>query len=339
MSGRLDWWRIPPKFWSTLANTGVTPAALIRQAGLPDDVYLDPSALISTSDGFRLWKGIETLTADPIIGLRLLQSANDHGRDATFLAALHAPTFRHALMNMIRFKRFYTPIELQCREAAGLCYLTRFWPTTGDHEPDVSVDYSFAEVVGIGRIGTGEQVNAHRVEFRRRGPVIPFYDDFFGCRVRYGARRDLIVLHSRDLDRSFVTADPDLHAVVTAGLEASIRGRTTARSVSEQVKSELRARIEHGDGQIDPIARSLGVSSRTLQRRIEAEGSTFRQLANTTKHEVALELLAARQLRIKEIAAKLGFQDTTSFHRAFVAWEGTSPALWTARAGNASTRG
>ena len=81
------------------------------------------------------------------------------------------------------------------------------------------------------------------------------------------------------------------------------------------------------------------MSSRTLQRRIEAEGSTFRQLANTTKHEVALELLAARQLRIKEIAAKLGFQDTTSFHRAFVAWEGTSPALWTARAGNASTRG
>ncbi|WP_294190221.1 AraC family transcriptional regulator [uncultured Sphingomonas sp.] len=338
MSRKLDWWRIPPKFWASLTNTGVTPAALVKQAGLPDDVYLDPTVLISTADGFRLWKGIETLTADPIIGLRLLQSANEHGRDATFLAALHAPTYRHALTNMIRFKRFYTPIELQCREAAGLCFITRSWSTTGDHEPDVSVDYSLAEIVGIGRIGTGEQVNAQRVEFRRRGPVIPFYEEFFGCRVRYGARRDLIVLQSRDLDRPFLTADADLHAIVTAGLEASIRHRTNARSVSEQVKSELRARIGQADSQVDAISRSLGVSSRTLQRRIEAEGSTFRQLVNTTKHEGALELLAAGHLRIKEIAAQLGFQDTTSFHRAFVTWEGTSPALWAARAGKRQER-
>ncbi len=328
MTGKLDWWRLPAKLWMTLEQIGVTATTLVGHAGLSDELHQDSRTLISTRDGFRLWRSVEHLAADPIVALRMLQSANEHGRDATFLAAYHAATYRDALNNMARFKNYYTPVQIAFRESAGLAYATRFWPTTHDEEPDISVDYSFAEFVGIGRLGTGQHLSPVRIEFRRRGPAIAFYEDYFGCRIRYGAPADLLVLKSADLDRPFLSSDPDLLNVITLGLHATMNTRRAHRSITQQVASEIRHRLGHDTTDIEGIAQALGLSRRTLQRRIEEEGSSFRELISAGKREVAIELLAGKQLKIKEVAAKVGFQDTASFTRAFYQWEGTTPASW-----------
>ena len=73
---------------------------------------------------------------------------------------------------------------------------------------------------------------------------------------------------------------------------------------------------------------SLGMSERTLQRRITDEGTNFRDLLDGTRADMGRILLADPASEIDEVACLLGYQDTRSFSRAFRTWEGVTPALW-----------
>ena len=78
------------------------------------------------------------------------------------------------------------------------------------------------------------------------------------------------------------------------------------------------------------VAKELGMSDRTLQRRITDEGSTFRQLLNETRHELTRQYLVDPEVEISEAAFLVGYEDPNSFYRAFRSWEGTTPAEWRA---------
>jgi len=83
---------------------------------------------------------------------------------------------------------------------------------------------------------------------------------------------------------------------------------------------------------VDRVARNLGVSSRTLQRRLEASRMTFRELAGEVRLEVAARLLKAGDLNVAEIAARLGYSSHGSFTRAFSRWTGEAPSRFRTRA-------
>ncbi|MBL9056932.1 MAG: helix-turn-helix transcriptional regulator, partial [Rhodobacteraceae bacterium] len=78
-------------------------------------------------------------------------------------------------------------------------------------------------------------------------------------------------------------------------------------------------------------ARELGLSERTLQRRITEQGASYRGLLDEARQELGRHLLADGQNGIDEIAFLLGFQDTSSFYRAFRSWEGVTPSQWRSR--------
>jgi AraC-like DNA-binding protein len=76
------------------------------------------------------------------------------------------------------------------------------------------------------------------------------------------------------------------------------------------------------------VAKELGMSERTLQRRITEEGMTFRQLLNDTRKELIREYLSDDSVEITDAAFLVGFENTNSFYRAFRSWEGKTPAEW-----------
>jgi AraC-like DNA-binding protein len=76
------------------------------------------------------------------------------------------------------------------------------------------------------------------------------------------------------------------------------------------------------------VAKELGMSARTLQRRITDEGATFRQLLLEARQELARQYLTQSSIEITEAAYLLGYDDANSFHRAFKTWEGTTPGHW-----------
>ncbi|WP_277749301.1 helix-turn-helix transcriptional regulator [Solirhodobacter olei] len=94
------------------------------------------------------------------------------------------------------------------------------------------------------------------------------------------------------------------------------------------MKVLIRRRIASGKPDIAEVARELGMSERTLQRRITEHGTSYRALLDEARRDLGRRLPSDGQNGIDEIAFLLGFQDTSSFYRAFRAWEGVTPAQW-----------
>ena len=122
----------------------------------------------------------------------------------------------------------------------------------------------------------------------------------------------------------------------------TIEGRTNARQAARSAVStpapppagsfrrEVEGRIEIslplGEIRIDSVARALGVSRKTLYRRLKAEGATFEQLLDRLRHRLAWRYLTEHRMAVKEAAWRLGFSDPAAFSRAFKRWTGLSPA-------------
>jgi AraC-like DNA-binding protein len=160
---------------------------------------------------------------------------------------------------------------------------------------------------------------------RERGGT---HEAYFSCPVNFGASRNAIVLHSEDLDRPFVTYNAEFLEMVQSALEKKARGCQEETSASEQVKWLLKQMLAGGRPDITDVARELRLSVRTLQRRIDEEGTTFRDLLLAVRQELVRKYFAQPGIQINEVAFQLGYEDTNSFYRAFRNWEGTTPSQW-----------
>src|SRR5580658_4261204 len=109
-------------------------------------------------------------------------------------------------------------------------------------------------------------------------------------------------------------------------------------SISEQVKWILKRLLAGSRPEISAVARELGLSDRTLQRRIIDDGANFRQLLLEARQELAHEYLSRPEMDVTEVAFLLGYEDSNSFYRAFRTWEGTTPSQLRAALRRSETR-
>lgn len=121
---------------------------------------------------------------------------------------------------------------------------------------------------------------------------------------------------------------PEFLDLVTPGLAAAFAEIHEGHTIADRVKSVLKRSLASGRPEVAHVARDLGMSERTLQRRITGEATTFRVLLSDARRELSQQLLADPAIHIDEVTYLLGYQDTTSFYRAFKDWAGVSPGEW-----------
>jgi AraC-like DNA-binding protein len=137
------------------------------------------------------------------------------------------------------------------------------------------------------------------------------------------------VCHSDiDLDQPFVTHNEELLKAIGAQLETELQERNASTDVGDQVKHTLKRSLAGKRPTLPHIARELGMSVRTLQRRLTDARMNFQQLVEDTRRELARHYLKHSAVELNEAAFLLGYEDANSFFRAFHLWEGTSPGEW-----------
>ena len=325
---QIDRSKVPQAFWHLADHFGVRPAALLRQARLPATLHLGGPAFVTTAQYFALMRGLEELTGDPSLGIRMVREVDTAVHPPSSLAAFYARDYRDGLARLARFKRLCTPEQLQIAEAGGEASITMHWPFATGPEPAISADITFASLIELGRRATGKAIVPRRVEFARPEPADTAHVNYFGCAIRTGAPRNLLVLDAADLDRPFPGHNPEMLDMLTPALSAALGELEAQSSITEQVKVVLKRSLASGQPGLSDVARQLGMSDRTLQRRITQEGSTFRDLLAEARRNLSRHLLTDPAIDIDEVACLLGYQDTTSFYRAFREWEGMPPARW-----------
>ncbi len=327
----LSLFRVSTTLPRKLEELGVSPAFVLRRAGLPPGLFDQEKILLTTEEFFALYRGLAEASGDPAIGLKLGTEDRVERYDPITLAAVSARSLRDALQRLARYKQLTCPEALDVVERGDECRVQFRWLLAEETEPPVLVDLCFAAVVRLAHRGTGALVNPKRLEFRGATRNRETYEAHFRCPARFNGRRNTIVFRKADLDRPFITHNADLFAAVAPQLEAELAQALASKTISEQVKGVLKRLLAGRRPGIEDVASELRVSSRTLQRRLTEAGVTFQQLMQEARRELARHYLKHSSLELNQTAYLLGYEDAHSFFRAFHGWEGSSPGEWRAR--------
>ena len=320
--------RVSGSTFVKLEELGVRASAVLRRAGLPQGFIDQPRVLLKTEELFALWRAIGEVSANPAIGLLLGTETKTERFHPIGLAALSTENFGSAIDQMARYKQLTCPEEiLQERDDEEWSIQFR-WLLADEIEPPVLNECCFAWVLSIARHGTGMRLSPLRVEFVQPRAQVKTMERHFACPVVCGAARNAIVFRAADAQRPFVTRNAELLGMLAPQFEAELRQENGDENFIERVRVAIQQKLAGRRPNIEDIADALHISSRTLQRRLQEEGASFQRVLEEARHQLARHYLNNSVLELNEAAYLLGYEDSSSFVRAFRTWEGIPPARW-----------
>jgi AraC-like DNA-binding protein len=148
----------------------------------------------------------------------------------------------------------------------------------------------------------------------------------FRCPVQFEWPANELSFAATWLSVPLATADANLCAVLDRHLSDLLARMPSSQAFSHDVRRRLWRAYRSGVVRLPRLAKSLGVSERTLQRRLHDEGTSLQELAESVRYELSLTLLRDLRLSLSEIAQRLGYASQAAFSRAFRRWRGVSPA-------------
>jgi AraC-like DNA-binding protein len=275
---------------------------------------------------------VEEESADAGLGLRIGVEVLPDEENVVSLAAMHSATLGEGLHKLARYKRLVCPEKISIEVKDGEARVRFDWLLASEPPPALLTDIIFAGVTHLAQQGTNTSLHPRRVEFIRRRANEAMLKRHFRCELRFDAPHDILVFDEAALALPMVNRNAQLLAVLLPGLEQSVAQDERARTLADDVRLALMQTISDGRPAVASIAKGLGMSPRTMQRRLGELGTTYQDVLDDVRQRLALRLLASTDLELGEVAFLLGFEEVNSFMRAFQTWEGTTPAQWRARA-------
>lgn len=202
------------------------------------------------------------------------------------------------------------------------------WLLAKEAAPPVLLEMCFAILLSLARHGTGQVLTPVRVEFvepRKHGRAI---ERHFGCPIVFGAGRDALIFRAEDRDVPLVTQNAELLAILIPHFEKELEACKTEDSFTELVRGAIQQRLSVHRPGIEEVAVDLHMSSRTLQRKLREQNTSYYAVLDDVRHRMARQYLRQSHLELNEAAYLLGYEDANSFIRAFRSWEGMPPGQW-----------
>lgn len=321
--------RVAGMLATRLEELGVPVSAVLRRAGLPQDLFRQTRILVSTEALFAFWRAIEEVSKDPSIGIKLGTETKIERLSPIGIAALATESFGAAVAHMARYKRFCAPEEILHELEEEEWSIQFRWLLAVDIEPPILVEHCFAWVLTIARQGTGKRISPIRVELVQTRSHVKALERYFGCPVVCGASRNAMIFHGEDAKLPFVTKNTELLDMLAPQFDLELKAHTDAAdNFIELVRGAIQQRLTGSRPIVEDVARDLHLSSRTLQRRLQELGSSYQRVLDEARHQMARYYLRNSVLELTEAAYLLGYEDANSFTRAFRAWEGMPPTHW-----------
>ncbi|WP_078394521.1 AraC family transcriptional regulator [Shouchella patagoniensis] len=319
--------KMPPGFWLGLHQIGVAAHDVARRVNLSLTIVTEP--IVTTAQYFAIWHAYSELIGDMAKGIIELATGFETTKyPPTVLATYHARDYRDALQRMARYKQMCPPENLRMTEKGEHCSLELEWLENEQSCPPILIGITLAFLLELGRRGTGQPLKAQSVQFSQPMGDVKTLESYFGCSIKIGTKSNQLIFSREDLDRPFISYNKELLDILSPALDHSLNEQQRSYSITETVKWIMKRTLTAGRPNIETVAKELGMSERTLQRRLTEEQSSFKHLLTEARHEQARQHLIDPTLDIKEIAFLVGYEDQNSFYRAFRLWEGDTPANW-----------
>lgn len=164
-------------------------------------------------------------------------------------------------------------------------------------------------------------------------------EPFFEVPARYGMRSTGVAFDGQWLRRPVLRQPESLREFLRSAPADLLRRHSIVPNIADQVRAQLRALRHQRLPSIDELASKLGLSPRSLHRRLAAEGVNFQSFKDAVRRDMAMTWLGGTELSIAEVGDRLGFSDPSAFHRSFKRWTGVSPGSYRRSARPESTSG
>lgn len=291
---------------------------------------LDPGAYVERLNG--LWLGLVQRTGDPAIA---------------FHAGAASLPLETPLAGILLTSSNAWDALRRCFKAVRECNPRSYYGfLENGNEASVSVEYALpveplqydaefrlAMLLQLTRTLRGPGLCPVAVELRAAAPPYAAeMDRYFGVPVRFGAALNRIAWERPALERPF-GLDGNFYADLGHRIEQACAEQAERSEASLRIHGLVMQSLGQEYGGMKSLAPKLGLSSRTLQRRLQNEGTTYQELLDATRKRLCLSYLRAPTRSLQEIAGSLGYANMPNFHRAFKRWFGVPPAKFRRRLG------
>jgi len=292
----------------------------------------DADARFSQDNMTRLWRRAVELSGNPAIGLNMAKVVRPASFHVVGYALMSSRTLHEGFTRLVRYQRIIAEgADLSFRplgQGYGLILSIH-----GDRLPPArqSAEASLAYALAFCRWMTGKPLSPLKICFQGDPPAdLEPYQQVFQAPLQFNAEHYALLFDRADLDIPLQTANAAL-----AQLHDRFAGEYLARfsdsRVTHQARQVLCRLLPQGEPKRESVAQALCLSQRTLQRRLQEEGSSFQQLLDDTRRELVVQYLAQPNLTLLETAYLLGFADPSNFFRAFRRWFDCTPGEYRAR--------
>jgi AraC-like DNA-binding protein len=308
-------------------RSGATRAELRARIPFDWQCLEQPDARLEFEQFEQVLSVAVAVTGDEALGLHVAEHMPEGAVDLLAHLAAHAPTMREAVEIASRFAGLAMDGVLVTVREEGQAFVVRYaFPRSTPLSDRLLAEFMMGGVVRLARSFTGPSAVPLLARFEHDRPSYHReYTRIFGDHQRFGQRVTSIAFDREIADRPQMHQHPELYDLLRAEAQRRLDRMTTGVRPGTRLRQYLLAMPPSRIPEISTAARDLGMSERSLRRRLAADGTSYRDVVR-----FALEASAGRMLRdparsIKDTAVALGFADAAAFHRAFKRWTGMTP--------------
>ena len=316
-----------------LRGLGSDPAALLAEVGFDLALFDNPNNRVSFANRARILNHCAARSGCPYLGLLVGEQAGLHSLGLVGLLAKYSPDVGTALRNLVHYFHLNTRGAVTVlkvdHHSALLCYL--IYATGGEVISQIG-DGSVAAIFNILRDLCGPQWKPTEIRFahskpKNTGP----YQRFFRAPLNFDAEVNAVVFNAEWLDRPLANTDDALVGLLMEKIQTL--EAWNGEDLRDQVRRVLGTAVLTGDARSDKVAALFSMHSRTLGRHLKKSGTSFEELLNEVRYDIARQLLGDSLMSVSQIALTLNYADASAFTRAFRRWSGTTPAQWRSERG------
>lgn len=313
---------------AALRERGIDPTPVFGELGLDCAQMADPDLRVGVELVNRVWMQAVETTGDPGFGLASGELIRPGMYDVMDYAMRASGTLGEA------FDLYARSVRL-LHSAAGVHVIERgstidlvHHIESGEELVPAWMQYAFSALVTFGRQTTGEHWSPVSVEFAHApapdGPIARALE----CAVRWQGSAHVLSMRREDWDRPLRGADPALAEALQRHLFELLMKLPSGGALADQVRRLIGSELRKGEVTAACVGRKLGLSPRTLGRRLAAERTGFQTLLDEVRRQMAVRFLRDSDLPIDRVGVMLGFADGRVFRRAFKRWTGMTPSAF-----------
>lgn len=314
-----------------LAHYGHDSDAVFRRVGLDPSKLNDPGERYPYAGMTRLWNAAVDLTGDQCFGLTAAGFWHPTTLHALGYSWFASARLKYAFERLRRYVRIVSTTAKAELNETGRVYEIVITNVKKDPPPAwAAIDAGLAVLMEMCRASWDESLRPLRVKLERKKPACADrFSEFYGADVEYSAPVNALYFDKSIVEKLLPTGNAELVRANDKIIHDYL-AHWDRSQIALQVRKRLIEQLPSGRASEYTVARGLNLSPRTLQRKLREEGTTYKNLLEETRRELANQYIENSRLSINEITYLLGFSEPSNFTRAFKRWHGVSPTAYRA---------